>query len=77
MTLEDDLRSSLHDRADQIEPSGDGLDRIQARLEPAAQAKRPRLLPRLAAAAAVVLVAGTVAALTFRSDGTGDVEVAL
>lgn len=76
MTIEDDLRSALHHHADQVEPSGDGLERIQARLEPAV-AGRPRLAPRLLAAAALLVVVGVAGALTFRASGTGEVDVAI
>lgn len=76
MNIEDDLRSALHHHADQVEPSGDGLTRIQARLEPAA-VSRPRLAPRLLAAAAVLVMVGAVGVMTFRASGRGDIEVAI
>lgn len=76
MTLEDDLRSALHHHAEQVEPSAGGLERIEARLAgPAVQ--RPRLAPRLLAAAAVLVAIGTVGALTFRSNGDSNIEVAV
>lgn len=76
MTIEDHLRSALKHHAEQVEPSPDGLDRIQARLEPSGR-QRPPLAPRLLAAAAVLIVVGLAGVLSFRSTGTGDVEVAV
>ena len=75
MTLEDDLRSALHQHADQVEPSANGLERIQARLAPA-PVQRPRLAPRLLAAAAILVALGAVGAMTFRSSGEGDIDIA-
>lgn len=75
MTLEDDLRSALHQHADQVEPSTNGLERIQARLTPV-PAQRPRLAPRLLAAAAVLVALGAVGAMTFRSSGSGEIDLA-
>ncbi len=76
MTIEDDLRSALHHHADQVDPSANGLERIQARLvSPPAQ--RPRLASRLVAAAALLVAVGAVGAMTFRNSGDGAVEVAI
>lgn len=75
MTLEDDLRSALHQHADQVEPSANGLERIQARLAPV-PVQRPRLAPRLLAAAAILVAIGAVGAMTFRSSGEGDIDLA-
>ncbi len=76
MTLEDDLRSALHHHADQVEPSADGLERIEARLA-GPPALRPRLAPRLLAAAALLVAVGAVGAMTFRSAGDGDIDLAV
>jgi len=76
MTLEDELRSALRHHADQVEPSANGLERIEARLAGPAR-QRPRLAPRLLAAAALLVAVGAVGAMTLRSSGEGDINVAI
>ncbi len=71
MTLEDDLRDALHAHAEQVDPSADGLERIEARLAPVNA--RPRLAPRLLVAAAVLLVVGAVGTATFRNRDDGEI----
>lgn len=75
MTLEDDLRAALHEHAERIEPSPDGLERIESRLTPTTK-QRPRLAPRLLAAAAAVAVLAGVAAFALIGTDSGDVDVA-
>ncbi len=71
MTIEHDLRDALHSHAERIEPSADGLKRIEARLAPTSSG--PRLSIRLIVAAAVLLVIGGVGALSLRGGNDGDV----
>ena len=71
MTIEHDLRDSLHAHAERIEPSADGLQRIEARLAPSSTG--PRLATRLLVAAAVLLAVGGVGAMALRSSNDGDV----
>jgi hypothetical protein len=72
MTLEDDLRDALLGHADSIEPSPDGLERIEARLG-TVSVDRPRLGVRLMVAAAAVLVVGGIGAVVLRESPNNDV----
>jgi len=72
MTLEDDLRDALHGHAERIEPAADGLERIEARLEPK-QTARPGLGPRILVAAALLLVVGVVGASVLRDRTDGEI----
>jgi hypothetical protein len=53
--IEDDVRRMLREHAEDVRPSSDALDRIEARLD--ADDRRPSRLPMLAAAAILVVVA--------------------
>jgi hypothetical protein len=69
--IEDDVKAMLRARANDVHPSADGLERIEARLD--AGERRSSRLPLLAAAAVVVVV-GLVAAL-FAAQGDHDTPV--
>lgn len=65
MSIDDELRSALHDRAGRIEPRAGSWDRVQERLA-AEHRRRPARSGQMlafATAAAVALAAGTVALL--------------
>lgn len=72
MTLEDDLRNALHAHADSVEPAADGLERIEARLRPQPN-RGPRLMVRLVAAAAVLLVLGGIGIVVAGNPSSDDV----
>jgi hypothetical protein len=70
---EDDVRAMLRERAAAVQPSRDGLERIEAKLEGVSQSQSPvaRRLPLLAAAVVVVVaLVGAVLLAQGDDDGT-------
>ena len=66
------LRALLREEAETVKPTGDGLTRIQERVSEQQQRRRfgaPWMRPVMAAAAALVLVAGGAVAYTQLSSG--------
>lgn len=72
MTLEDDLGAALHAHAERIEPAADGLERIEARLEPKRKT-RPGFGPRILVAAAILVVVGAAGASVLRNRTDGEI----
>ncbi|HVW80156.1 MAG TPA: Gmad2 immunoglobulin-like domain-containing protein [Mycobacteriales bacterium] len=71
---EDVLRRALSLEAQQVQPTGDGLSRIQQRVA-ARQSRYRWLRPALAGAAAVIVVGGAVGGYAVANHGKGDATV--
>ncbi|HEX3901189.1 MAG TPA: hypothetical protein VHW74_18735 [Mycobacteriales bacterium] len=71
---EDALRRVLAIEAQQVQPTGDGLSRIQQRVG-ARQSRMRWLRPALAGAAAVIVVGGAVGGYAIANNGSGNARV--
>jgi hypothetical protein len=72
--IDDDVQAMLRERATDVHPSPDALDRIEARLDEGGRRRPGARLPMLAAAAVVVVV-GLVGAVLLAQRGDDDAHV--